>query len=192
MGASTTSMRLDSREEAELNYKESNFWMENLAGNHLIVDVALVHGAVVWSSKSVKYRNGLDYWHVNVQDETSYDQMLDVKILKHFSKFTGYLSFELIGSVITEIHLALNERLVSFYGKRWLNSIVSLYEKQKWYSVDTTSAGYSAKFDCGEKDYTHEDVTEGTTNVLQVPGAIIINGNDLESINAKKELLLAA
>ena len=137
---------LTDKESTEQNYSPGHFWMELLEGEHCSIDVVMVNGKSKWIAKTVGIvdkNQMMDHWKVNIQDGTELQDIVPESILKHFSSYTGHINFELIGNNAIEIHLRLATEFIVFYGKRWLESIVSLYEKQKWYSVDTTTFGYN-------------------------------------------------
>ncbi len=133
---------LTDKRMADQHYSPGHFWMEILDGQHSSVDMVLVNGKPKWVAKSLGIdceNQTFDHWKINVDLDVEIPQA----IMKHFSSYTGHINFELIGNTVIEIHLRLSTEFVVFYGKRWLESIVSLYEKQDWSFSDSTTAGYS-------------------------------------------------
>ena len=145
-GMGMNCQKINSKKEINKKYFPGHFWMEILEGEHISLDLILVNGKPKWWSRSIGIpdeNQTFDYWIVNGQNDLDLSNIFDTKILNHFSNYTGHMNIELIGNTIIEIHLRLTGQFVVFYGKDWLNSIVSLYEKQKWYPISTALEGYS-------------------------------------------------
>ncbi len=139
------------------NSMPGHFWMDLLDGEHSSIDTVMVNGKLKWMAKSIGLAGEdqtFDYWKVNIE----LDIEIPKSIMKHFSAYTGLINFELIGNTVIEIHLRLSSEFTVFYGKRWLNSIVSLYEKQKWHYSDSTTTGYNVPL------FLDSDITKAKPN----------------------------
>ena len=145
MGAGSTIFR--SMEEYKNAQIPGHMWMALLNGEHISTDVAVVNGNPNWWRHVVgkPLKEGMfDYWVVLAEARLELEKYCQDWIKKNLSNYTGLLNLETMGGKILEVHLRFSDQWPDLYGKNWIESLVDLYDKQKWEFEDRDRKdGYS-------------------------------------------------
>jgi hypothetical protein len=144
MGAGGRIVR--SAAEYEACFTPGHMWMPLLTGSHISTDVALADGRPRWWRHTVGRRLGegmFDYWTVLGGRLPRREAYCGAWIRRHLRHFTGIVNFEVIGTVISEVHLRMSEQWLDLNGPGWLDSVIALYSTGRWRFHDRRRIGYS-------------------------------------------------
>jgi hypothetical protein len=147
-----------------LDYRQhltpGHFWMPLLEGEHVSTDVAIVRGRVAWSRHSRGRPAGegtFDYWTIEAARRPDLEAYLGDWLTRNIGSYTGMMNFESIGGRIIDAHLRFADQWPDLYGRRWLDSVVGLYEHGAWaFDESGRTEGYSlALFGSHGREYQH-------------------------------------
>lgn len=115
----------------ESKYMGGNILMPILKGKQQSTDMIIKNGEILWSyTMTPTFIEKLPVtWST---DEFIYRGTVSEWVLKNLHEFTGVINLETIGNSIIDFHLRMSPQFVTFYGDGWLDSVISLYEKDVW------------------------------------------------------------
>jgi hypothetical protein len=136
---------------SEHDYRENcgagDFWMELLAGEHVSTDFAVVRGEAAWCRHASGIPGGggtFDYWLVEERTRPRLVKYCSEWIRANLVGYTGMVNIETIGGRITDVHLRFADQWPDLYGRKWLDALVRLHQRETWDLVDAERAeGYS-------------------------------------------------
>jgi hypothetical protein len=116
------------------NFKlqQGEFWMELLTGEHLCIDLFILHGEI---KLYTILRSKADHGGTFKYHESMPNYKLDIKIKnfikKYFYQYTGIINCETISNLIIDFHLRPNGDFY-LYNDDVIEQIVNLYFYKKW------------------------------------------------------------
>jgi hypothetical protein len=146
-GMGTEVRTLASFADYERWQRPGHLWMEQLRGEHVSSDVAVIAGECLWWRHAIAkpLGNGVfDYWTVRAEPLPAIEDYCRRWIAQHLQTYAGMLNLETIGGKIIEAHLRFTDQWPDLYGPGWIDSLVSLYSDHHWRSpAAARRTGYS-------------------------------------------------
>jgi hypothetical protein len=146
-GMGTGSRTLRSEKEYRRYLRPGHFWMEQLEGEHVSSDIAVVRGKACWWRHVVGQPlddGKFDYWTVLADRRPAVEEYCARWIEGNLGGYTGMVNLETIGARIIETHLRFADQWPDLYGAGWLDAVVRLYVSGEWTFDDrNTRHGYS-------------------------------------------------
>jgi hypothetical protein len=118
-----------------LAQQPGHMWMENLTGEHVSSDVAVVKGRPAWwrhATGKTLDEGMFDYWTVLAEARPEIEAYCGDWIARNLADYTGMVNLETIGARIIEVHLRFTDQWPDLYGKGWLEALVKLYTDGVW------------------------------------------------------------
>jgi hypothetical protein len=217
-GMGTGSRVINTAGELSLHQQPGHMWMENLTGEHVSTDCAVVNGAVKWirNCAGVAGEGGtFSFWTVEASPRPGLEEVIAAWVMRHMGGYTGMMNFETIGGKIIEAHLRFADQWPDLYGAGWVDALVGLYRDGHWHFAESgRRTGYSVPLFV-QHGKRHQHPSEKTRDsVLAISGVTslqitfhedrapsghamppggfrlaIVNGTDLEACRAGRDLL---
>lgn len=139
---------INSQEELDRLDCAGHFWTNYRSGRHFSWDIAVIDGEPVWvlgfyGNKSSGMR--FNYWArlFNQPANTSPESLVAERwIRKHLKGYTGMVNIETIGAIIIECQLRIGDVVVMMADRKFMESVISIYEDQKWEYKEANSPFY--------------------------------------------------
>lgn len=129
------------------NCRSGDFWMKVLTGEPVSTDFAVVKGETAWcrhASGIPRDTGTFGYWVVEEHTRPRLVKYCKEWIRAHLAGYTGMVNMETIGARIIAIHLRFADQWPDLYGRKWLDALVRLHQRETWDLVDSERAeGYS-------------------------------------------------
>ena len=136
MGASAYKIN-NLKEYKKLSTTPGTFWTEFLKGDHISIDIFLLHGQIRWYcaffGDKGKGFGTFNYWKTLPQYQL--DTYVHQWVLKNLKGYTGCINLEIIGSKIIECHLRMGDvNQIDLYTGKYdiFRSIINLYQYSRW------------------------------------------------------------
>jgi len=124
-----------------------HMWMEQLKGEHISSDVAVIDGAPQWWRHVIgkPLKGGtFDYWTIFAESRPELEDYCGNWLRRHLRGYAGMVNLETIGGRIIECHLRFSDQWPDLYGEGWIEAVVKLYTEHRWsYADEQRRTAYS-------------------------------------------------